>query len=1821
MERAEGGGKGEYKRIGEIGQGDQNSGMSETKCKKVMYKVRNNIVKDIWRDNGFDDGCENEDEDESDEEIDESSRANRREGKQPMYERDKDGDGGFVWDVGDDNAEKEKAGLMLVGKLWAAKSTNVRAAVDVMTKLWSPKGAIVGNVIDAKNRIFVFRFSDIRDKNRVLEGQPWHFDKQIWCLDEPNDEGKLTDTPLFLVPMWVRIYDLPVRGRSNEANLRNLGEQLGKYISMDVLPNPEIERAVRIRVLHDVRQPLKATVSIKMPNGLTRDFEVKYERLQATFCYGCGVFGHGEKECEEGPYEEEELKFGEWMRASPWKVTKTGVDGGGKAARSLGVLFDREKETREQEAIERMIEKLQRVSVGSRAKMKKPEKQKEGGAVREEVGMERLPDGGDDVLMVENLEGTEQNREQGKENTKAQEEKQLQVGAGVLEPGLVHNRDGDVERGKKEGKWRRMVGDEGLNRGQNTGNATVVCGVKRNRGEEEGETGSAAKKIYKQPGVLSGVEMRRVRGCMEDYDGFDVDSVGRSGGLSMMWRKGIQCMVRTVSVHHMDFDVELNGVKWRMTGFYGWPSVSDRHLSWQLLRLLASESQQPWICIGDYNEILYSTEMSGGTRPQWQMNQFRNAVDDCGLRDMSFEGYSFTYDNGQIGDDNRQSRIDRAMVTNEWAELFPYSKLIHLDREWSDHSPIKVVFDGRSASNRTKRRLFRFEQIWVGEDGCEEAIQRAWDTGNFNLIDALGNCETELTRWKGVSIGKVMRDLLKKRRRLQVLNEGARTAQLVQERRKLVTEIAQLLKQEEIFWKQRSRAIWLSEGDRNTKFFHQKAGQRKKKNFIAKIHDDEGRLREGDEAVEKVAVEYFQELFTTGRPTHTGQIFEGVRNRVTQEMNEILMQEYDEAEVLEALNQMHPLKAPGPDGMNGLFYQTYWHVVGPLVMRTVLNVLRGGEFPTGMNRTFIVLIPKKKAPDKMSEFRPISLCNVTSKIVSKVLANRLKRFLGEIVSENQSAFTPGRLISDNILVAFELFHHMKNTRQGEGHMALKLDMSKAYDRVEWSFLYQTLVSMGLHEGWVNRVMHCVTSVSFEVLINGNPSRLFKPSRGIRQGDPLSPYLFILCAEVMSSLIRQAVEAGSIHGIRVATNAPVVSHLLFADDSILFVKANQLEANRVKGILNRYEMASGQRVNYDKTTVSFSHCTTDERKRSIADCLGVEVVDEQGKYLGLPTVVGRSKKAIAGCIRDKLSKKLEGWRGKLLSKAGREILIKAVAQSIPTYAMSVFKLPNNFCDELRSLVSQFWWGSNGGKRKIPWIAWKKLCKAKSTGGLGFRDYKLFNEALLGKQAWRLLTERGCLMARVLAGKYFHNKSFMQADLGTNPSYTWRSIWEARCVLEKGIRRRIGDGLSTRVWRDAWIPGTQTGKVISPRGECDGNMLVASLLRPDGLTWDTSKVRTFFLPFEQERILSIRLSINEECDSWYWSLEKDGLYSVRSAYRTLAKDLDTEEEQSSYHREKTLWNSIWKVDVWPRIKVFFWQLCRDALPTNANIAHRLKSRSELCPICEYRPETSLHSVMGCGGMGRVWEGLGLELEEVGRVERVREWVEAVWKILDERQRVIFMVGCWAKWEARNKLVFEGRSVRNDSIIRRVRDVVDEIWGTREECIKERGTAEKEGGWVRPDKGMVKINIDAGVIEGVGTGWGVVCRDENGEVMWGYTEQGLGEMEPSEAEAEAILSGVKEALKRGCKRAVVESDCQTIIEILRNRKRGRSTLHSIAAEILSLCCQFDFVSWSFVRRQFNSVAHSLGHTRPWFVGRRNWGTVLPPVPRSLVSLDLRK
>ncbi|XP_074314785.1 uncharacterized protein LOC141650659 [Silene latifolia] len=469
--------------------------------------------------------------------------------------------------------------------------------------------------------------------------------------------------------------------------------------------------------------------------------------------------------------------------------------------------------------------------------------------------------------------------------------------------------------------------------------------------------------------------MRRVRERLVGYYGMEVDSVGRSGGLALLWKKEIDCVFKSASVHYMDFVIKGERGEWRLTGFYGWPAVSDRHLSWELLRVLSRQSALSWVCIGDFNEILFSTEMKGGSRPQWQMNNFQAAVDDCGLRDVAWEGYNFLF--------------------------------------------------GRREMEGVRRRQFRFEQFWTEEEGCGEAVERGFYRGRGDLVTMLQACASELRAWKKTNINRIGKDMEQKLKRLAQLNEGDRSADNVQKRKKLVAELAGLRKKEEQYWRQRSRALWLKDGDRNTSFFHSRAGDRRRKNFISNLVDDDGTVHVGEEAVSRVANNYFEDFFKSSNPSNFNDVLLGLEDHVSDAMNLELRRDYGEDEIIEALHQMHPLKAPGPDGMNGLFYQTYWDIVGSEVVATVLTILRRERSPRDINKTNIVLIPKKKAPDKIRDFRPISLCNVAYKLVSKVLANRLKTFLGEIVSVNQSAFTPGRMISDNVLVAFEIFHYMK----------------------------------------------------------------------------------------------------------------------------------------------------------------------------------------------------------------------------------------------------------------------------------------------------------------------------------------------------------------------------------------------------------------------------------------------------------------------------------------------------------------------------------------------------------------------------------------------------------------------------------------------------------------------------------------------------------------------------------------------------------------------------------------------------------------------------
>jgi hypothetical protein len=481
-----------------------------------------------------------------------------------------------------------------------------------------------------------------------------------------------------------------------------------------------------------------------------------------------------------------------------------------------------------------------------------------------------------------------------------------------------------------------------------------------------------------------------------------------------------------------------------------------------------------------------------------------------------------------------------------------------------------------------------------------------------------------------------------------------------------------------------------------------------------------------------------------------------MEGRVTNAMNGQLLRRIEAAEVDVALSQMQPLKSPGPDGFAASFYQRYWMIVKEDICMTVLAFLNNESFDEDVNNTYIALILKVKTPTSITDYCPISLCNVFYKLIAKVLANRLKKVLLYIISPSQSAFISGRMITDNILVAFEALHNMDvKMKSREGYMALKLDISKAYDRVEWGFSEEVIRKLGFAERWISLSMTCIRTVSYSILINGKPHGKIHQTRGLRQGDPLSLYFFLLCAEGRSMIIEQTKREGLITALLVTRGGTRLSHLFFVDVSLLFYKANIVELVRIQEVLTIYEQASGQKLNYGKTIKFFSRNTKPDVKSKILTLAGVSATQRYEGYLGLLALIGRSKVSTFVEMKGRVWDRINRWKEKFLSQAERKILLKAVIQAISTYTISVFQLPKTLCKDINSMMGRFWWGSKENETRVAWMSWDRMGRAKDRGGLGYWDLESFNLSLLAKQGWRLIQQPDSLVGRIYKEKYFPN----------------------------------------------------------------------------------------------------------------------------------------------------------------------------------------------------------------------------------------------------------------------------------------------------------------------------------------------------------------------------------------------------------------------------------------------------------------------------------
>ncbi|CAL9020979.1 unnamed protein product [Prunus brigantina] len=345
------------------------------------------------------------------------------------------------------------------------------------------------------------------------------------------------------------------------------------------------------------------------------------------------------------------------------------------------------------------------------------------------------------------------------------------------------------------------------------------------------------------------------------------------------------------------------------------------------------------------------------------------------------------------------------------------------------------------------------------------------------------------------------------------------------------------------FLASKSRLKWLQEGDRNTKFFHLTTIIRRRRNRIERLKDDKGVW------VEDAAVA-------------DGDLASLVKN-------------IDLLEVKDSLFGIGGLKAPGVDGFPACFYQHQWDLCASDIYAMVCEAFQKSRFPLELNATLITLVPKVVNPHSMVQFRPISLCCTLYKVISKILVSRLRTILPNLISPNQVSFVPGRHITDNIMIAQELMHKFKSAKGKKGMFAWKIDLSKAYDRLNWGFIESVLLEVGLPSSFIQLIMQCVSTVRYQICINGELTDPFSPSSGIRQWDPLSPYLFVLCIEKLSHIIVDAVKRRLWKPIKTSRNGPNVSHLFFADDLVLFAEATPCQARVMKDCLDLFCSASGQ----------------------------------------------------------------------------------------------------------------------------------------------------------------------------------------------------------------------------------------------------------------------------------------------------------------------------------------------------------------------------------------------------------------------------------------------------------------------------------------------------------------------------------------------------------------------------------------------------------------------------------------------------------------------
>ncbi|XP_033129481.1 uncharacterized protein LOC117126159 [Brassica rapa] len=1075
-----------------------------------------------------------------------------------------------------------------------------------------------------------------------------------------------------------------------------------------------------------------------------------------------------------------------------------------------------------------------------------------------------------------------------------------------------------------------------------------------------------------------------------------------------------------------------------------WPSVQTKiivsiiyasndseerlHLWSELEALVLALHSKPWIILGDFNQIRDPTEHSkpASLNLDKKMRDLNQSLLSAGVDDLNFRGNTFTWWNKQKLNPIAK-KLDRALVNEDWYFEFPSSVAYFGSPEFSDHAVVSILLDPSIA--KAKKPF----SCWFSFNVTGSAMFRV-----SRKLKLLKKCIKDYSKQNYSGIEKRTAQALEKLVNAQNIMLACPTTHNAEVELKEMRVWEELSTAETSFFFQRSRINWLTYGDGSSRLFHRYAASRQAINHIHFLVGDNGVRIDSLPAIQEQCINYFSDLL--GGPASPTMFEQSDLDllfdfKCSAEHAANFRKEFSSMDIKDTFFSLPKNKTGGPDGYSSEFFTASWSVVGPEVTEAVKEFFRSGSILKQWNAANLVLIPKIPNASHPSEFRPISCLNTIYKVIAKLLASRLKEILPLMISKAQSAFLPGRLLAENVLLATDLVNGY-NTRNITARGMLKVDLRKAFDSVRWDFILASLRALEIPQSYINLISQCLTTASFSVSVNGSTGGFFKSSRGIRQGDPLSPYLFVLAMECFSRLLLSRYEAGSI-GYHPRTESLKISHLMFADDVMVFFDGSSNSLHGISECLDDFASWSRLHMNASKTelfTAGLDHGET----QAIAS-YGFPTGNLPIRYLGLPLMSRKLKIAEYAPLMNKITKSFNAWSVKLLSFAGRLQLLRTVIFGLINFWVSAFMLPKGCIAAIESLCSRFLWSGNIDKKGIAKIAWTTVCLPKKEGGLGLRSINVWNQVLGLRFVWLLLSNAPSLWVDWHKSFHLTGNSFWTIEPSSSDSWAWKRLLKLRPLALQFCNSVVGNGVSTRFWLDVWTPFGQLINHLGPGGPR------ALRLRKEATVADATNGANWSLPHprsDQEvelhsylTTLSLPLPTDiDDCFEWKAADSPMNVFTSQATWEVLRP----RQPIQPWH------DIVWFKGAVPKLAFTMWVANYDRLPTRARLASWGLSIPIICPFCNAMPETRDHLLLSCQYSSQVWSLVFSRCSSSQR--RIADWDELLSWIRAAQSRTNLLLRKLASqavvfhlWKQRNNLIHNNASMPAASVFRDIDKVM--------------------------------------------------------------------------------------------------------------------------------------------------------------------------------------